>query len=425
MENLLFYSFILLVSILATLLLAKRGSVLLGIILLIEYFVISLFSIIIIKDKLMNFPDITLLPFIILLISYFIAFSPFFSSKNNFNADKIDITYYKVYNYMIYLYIIFSFITIMVYLPNVLDLIQSDNWAVSRQLYYDGLTTNVYENTIERISLNYVSYFRTFSILVYFIFLKYDYNPKLRTALLISIILTIFLASIQNVSRGMIFDFFLLFTAMYMFFRSALKKEIRKRLNIFMSTTAGIFLVYSMVVTISRFSNSGVLDSSSMNSLIEYFGQAPLVFNYGVFPIFTHTSGVYSFGKLFDLFLTNLEFSQSSIGGKWGSGFYTYVGPIYIDFGILGVIIHSLLICFVLTYLLSYKRFKISTIFLIFTIYEYLLRGALVIGRSYIISLVVNVLVYIFIYSQEKIKINSSKKPYLDLSSNHKKKYKF
>ncbi|MGV2939590.1 O-antigen polymerase [Mesobacillus sp. LC4] len=426
MESAVFYSVILLGSILLSLIInrSKSNDTSLGLMLLTVYFVISIFSIIIVKNNLMYLPEITFFPFIILLLSYSITFLPFFNSKNNLKVNNVEITYYKVYNYLIFLYIGFSIISIFIYLPHVAELITENNWALQRNMYYDDLADRPYNNFLERVALNYTSYFRTFAMLIFFIFLKYDYNPKLRSLLLITIVAEISLTAMQNVSRGMIFDFFILFIAMYIFFRKSLSQKNKRQIRVFFLTLGSIFLLYSIVVTISRFSESTSFDVNSMRSLIEYFGQSPLVFNYGVFPISMHTYGIYSFGRIFELFGADISYPQASIGGSWGSGFYTYVGLVFIDFGIMGVIIHALFINFVLTYLFRRNKFKVSHLFLIFTIYQYLLKGAFVIGRNYIISLVVYICIFIFLYLLERVKLDNGIKPYIDLSKKRNSKIK-
>lgn len=410
------YSLILFIWILVSIQIHIKKNISLVMILLVEYFIISVFSIMILKLNLRYYSDIKLTPYIILLVSYFIIFFPFLRSKNKFNAKRIEITYYKVYNYMVYLYLIFSIIAIYLFLPYASELIINNNWAMVRQLHYDDLSIRVYSNIFERIALNYVSYFRPFVMLIYFIFLKYDYKPKLRLALFIAITGNVLLASMQNVSRRMIFDFFILFFAMFIFFKKSLNKKTVRRINLMLTIVGTVFLMYSSIVTINRFSSTGDFDISAMHSLISYFGQPPLVFNSNVYPITKHTYGLYSFGRLFEMFGATLHYPQASIGGSWGSGFYTYVGLIYIDFGALGVIIHAIFISLILSYLLRRNRYRISTIYLIFIIYEYLLKGAFVIGRNYIIYLVMNIMIFIFIYIQERIKLKS-KKPIIDLST--------
>lgn len=385
----------------------KNGSLIK--ILLIEYFIISIFSLIILKEDLMQFNNISFFPYILLLTSYFIIFSSFFNNKRKLEVIYIDIKYYKAYDFLIYLYIIFSIISFRIYFPDVINMITENNWELNRRLYYNDLTVTVYDNLFERIALNYTAYFRTFSMLIYFIFLKNDFKTVLRSLLLISIISNVLMSSIENVSRGMIFDFFLLFISMYLFFKPSFKKEIVRKFNILMLILLSVFFLYTITVTVSRFSVSGEFDNNSFNSLVEYFGQSPLVFNDGVFSINNHTYGIYSFGKLFELLGHSIRYPQASIGGSWGSGFYTYVGIVYIDFGVIGVIAHAILLSGLLNYLLVKKNHKISSLFLFFSVYQYLLKGAFVIGRSYIITVIVTIIIYLIIYAHEKFKLRDIK----------------
>jgi oligosaccharide repeat unit polymerase len=171
-----------------------------------------------------------------------------------------------------------------------------------------------------------------------------------------------------------------------------------------------------MIVTISRFSTSDIIDTNSIQSLIEYFGQPPLVFNYGVFPITKHTYGIFSFGGILKIFNLDHNVSQSAIGGRWGSGFYTYVGPIYIDFGFIGVLLHAILISRFLIKLLRKKVFSVSSMFLIFLIYQYLLKGAFVIGSNYIIGVLMNLLIYMGIKLIENLKLREDSSIFVNFS---------
>lgn len=414
-----FYSIVLCLSLGFFLIGPQRKYKILGIILISEYFFISVCSIVMFANNYTDYSRVTLLPYIVLLVSYTLTFSPFLSLRNNFKVDKIDIKFHKVYYYLAIIYIGFSLVSILIYLPKVNEIITQNDWAMQRLLYYRGEQTQVYTNFFERMSLNFVNYFKLFALLIYFILLKYDIKKRFRLVLLICIISNVFLSAINSVSRGSIFDFFILFIAIFLFFRNGLSIKIKKSLTILIISIGVIFGFYALSVTISRFSSSNSLDASSLDSLIDYFGQAPLVFNQGVYPVVNHTYGVYSFGKLFELFGTEIYYPhQSEIGGSWGSGFYTYVGLIFIDFGISGVIIHGLFIHFILSYFIKKNKFKLSDMFLIFLIYEYLLKGGFVIGRNYIVGLLVLISIYTAMCFIEKIKISESSNNYINLSSN-------
>lgn len=417
MGNIIFYSLCLFILFILGLTLKKirNNNVNLGLVLLLLYFIISVFSIIIVKFRIMYIPELTLMPFIVLLASYVIIFYPFFSKNNYFDVENTDIIYYKVYDYLILVYILCTLIVIKVYLPNIIEVIINNNWAEKRNMIYLGEVGKIYNNIFERLAINYINYFSIFALLIYFIFLKYDCRKKIRTILLICIFICNIFPSIENASRGMIFDFFILFISMYLFFLNAIPKKIRRNIILFLIVIGSILVVYSVVVTISRFSVTSELDSNSLKALVEYFGQSPLVFNYGVFPITSHTYGVYSFQNLFSFLGMKDTFSQSDINGGWGYGFYTFVGSVFIDYGIMGVIIHALLLNFILIYLFKRKNFKLSTMYLIFIIYQYLLKGAFVIGRSYIVALTVYIIVYIFIMLIEKVGVSNRKKEILNL----------
>ncbi|WP_407102386.1 O-antigen polymerase [Desemzia sp. FAM 24101] len=390
----------------------KRAS--LGIVLIGQYFLISLFSVILLKENYMHFQQINLAPYLLLLVSYIITFFPFLDLKNEFKVTKLNVKYYRIYNYFVYLYIFFAVVVITMDLPSFLETIMSGEWSEQRNLYYDEKIV-LYDNLLERIALNYLVYFRLICLIIYFLFLKNDYKPRTRSLLLISIIIPLILTSIATASRGTIYQFFLLFFAFILFFSKAISKKQLRKIKIFIVILGSIFLIFALSVTIDRFSSSTSLDKSSLSSIIEYLGQSPLIFNERVFPINSHTLGTYSFGNLLEWFGVNIQYPQSTIGGSWGAGFYTYVGIPYIDFGIIGVIIHSILLNFVITYLMRKRKLKLRHFFMIFYVYEYLLKGSFVIGRSQIISVVINLIIYFCLYAIDKIKVNNKNKNYIEL----------
>jgi hypothetical protein len=100
--------------------------------------------------------------------------------------------------------------------------------------------------------------------------------------------------------------------------------------------------------------------------------------------------GDYALGDLF----VQRPFDQNMIGGKWGSAFYTFMGFLYIDWGVVGTLFLGLLVAvFSLNYL-KRGQLKISGCYLLFEYYHFLIDGFLVIGRGLFFRLLAVFLAY-------------------------------
>ena len=89
--------------------------------------------------------------------------------------------------------------------------------------------------------------------------------------------------------------------------------------------------------------------------------------------------------------------SPSELGGSWGSGFYTFVGWLFIDWGVGGTIVVVSVIALITNQIMRKKIYSIADLFIVFFVYYTLLQGVFVIGRSYIYNIVIAVVIYWFV----------------------------
>lgn len=350
------------------------------------YTIVGVCSVIAMKKGLLH-TDVTIFPYMFLILIYLIVFFPFLDKSINFNVKKLTSEINIKYLIFIYIFIFAGLITISYYIPLVKQLMISGAWNENRNNLYSG-NFHFSFTWYQYYALQFVEYTKLLGMVLGFLILRSGKRSALGlTAIIISCISTILSAMYQS-SRGAIVNVVLLLFAMLLFFYREMSDN-KKRL-IIICLLLGIVMVipYMIEVTISRFSSGGAFDS-----LLNYFGQPPVVFNYGVIPIKKHLFGTYAFGNLFGIEPIN----PADIGGLWGSGFYSFVGWLFIDWGYIGTILLSILISFFTRLIIAKKKYDIADVFLLFFIYYTLLQGVFVIGQDYCYNILMSIIIYILV----------------------------
>lgn len=365
----------------------KIKSNILGIFLLISYGFIALASIglCLFPNSELNISNITFLPYLYLIIAYLIFFAPFLYSKKDLSSSKVIFKINKYYLIFAFLYITASLITIKISIPFASLMLQLGDWAAS----YREETPVIYSNFIEYVAILFTSYTRLLALILgVLMFRKYQLLKYKYIAffLILSGIVTQIFSAIICTSRSMIFEIFLLLPAIYLFFYNDIDNKRKKIINTVILLSLLYVLHFFIDVTISRFESRGIFDS-----MLSYMGQAPIVFNTQMFGILDHfLYGDYTLGNLYGI----KSFSPLSIGGLWGTRFYTFVGWLYVDWGEIGTIICGLLLNLCCYLFIKKKSFDISDVYILFSYYLFLIKGVFVIGRSYVIQIIAIVIIY-------------------------------
>lgn len=362
---------------------------------------VSIFSVIAMKVGLVR-SDVTFFPYLFLIIVYLIVFYPFITKSVEFSIEKVTYVLNKKYVIFAYIFIIAGIISIMYYLPLVRQLILSGDWNQNRSDLYSGTFQFSY-TWYQYYALQFIGYTKILGLIVGFVFLRNEQKSILGWLSIIVGSLASVLSAMSQSSRGAIVNIVLLVLVIFIFFYRDMANS-KKRL-ILILVAAGILanLPYVIEVTVSRFSSSGAL-----SSIISYFGQPPVVFNYGVTPVYKHMYGVYAWGNLFNA----TPVSPSDIGGSWGTGFYSFVGWMYIDWGYIGTLIVSIIIAYITYRIINKNTYDIADLFLLFFIYYTLLQGAFVIGRDYCYNMFMALVIYGFVklfFDKYTLKIGSIK----------------
>lgn len=342
--------------------------------------------------------NISLLPYLFLIISYCIFFGPFLKNKSICSAYKIVPYVDRKYILFAIFYIVCALISIKCYLPAVGRLMASGDWASNRMELYSENLDAPYSNMIEYYSIQISGYCRILATIVGFSLLRANSSKKItkkytvinRIIGLLAIFTSIgyiLCASIYSSARGTIFNVLVLVMAIYLFFYYEIDKNKRKFITILALLIIACIIPYLIEVTVSRFSSEG-----AANSVVWYLGQAPIVFNKFIFTLEKHAWGKYGIGILF-----GEEFSAASIGGEWGAGFFTFVGWLCIDWSPIGVIIIGVLSSYLVLKVIKKRIYQISDVFLIFTYYQILTNGVFVIGRTYVYTLIGSFVIYVLL----------------------------
>lgn len=357
-----------------------------GIILVVWYAIIGVMASVAVNQGCFEDKDISFFPYIFLIFIFAIAFSPFLSRKSDVSVGKLALEINIKYVIFAYIFVITCIISVSFFLPQVMDLFATGDWKANRANLYNG---SLSFNTAwyQYYSLQFSGYTRLLGLIVGFGFLRNNVHVKLGWACILFGVATETMSAMYTSSRGSIVNIAILVGVIYVFFYQDLERK-KRNLIVFLCCMALFVIVpYVLEVTVSRFS------SEASSSLIEYFGQSPVVFNYGVSGIKKYLYGEYAFGSLFG----GRGISPTDVGGSWGSGFYTFVGWLFIDWGWIGTIIVASIIAFLIDYIIKKDAYLISDVYIIFFVYYTLLQGVFVIGRDYMYYIVAAILIYCFL----------------------------
>lgn len=328
-------------------------------------------------------------PYLLLIACYLIALYPLLRKESRQLEQSIDFKLSSFYTVFAVVYIVAAIVMVDCYLPSVLGNLESGEFSLNRRAYYSGEIVSPYRNSIDHYCSLFASYMYYLAITISF-FLFADTNGKrvkLGIVLLISAVSTQICMAVFTSSRGSIFIAGLTIAAMYLLLKSRLPGKSKYAVIVFAIICLAFMVPYALNVTEDRFSYS----STSFNSLIQYFGESPVVFNTGVSVIDDYMYGANVFGVLFDL----SKPPEGSIGGSWGTRFYTFVGWLFLDWGAIGALIGTSVFAFALVAVLRKRPLRLSDIYILVFYINEIINGAFVLGDSAIIAILFNVCVYL------------------------------
>lgn len=327
--------------------------------------------------------------FIYLFIIVILFFRPYFFDSNTL-YQKLYVRNKQILKFVTFLYILLAYIAIFYSINQAIENIKLGAWLFIRnQLYANEI--ELYTNQLDRVSKIISGYLRPVAIILFFYYLT---NKELKKIWLIifglSIIGPLTITAINTASRGLLVNLAVSLFIGYMIFRKGIPKSTKKVLVIVSLILIFLALSFSMAVIDSRFG-----ESQRGSSLLSYFGQSMLNFNYGL----TDSIRKFGNGKYFlDWFLPLFGIDQinmNSLGTHFGTGFFTFVGAWYIDFGPVGTFLIALLLPLIISRIFRYKsKVDIADLYIYMFYLEYLIMGVFVIGRGYALSWFIAIIIY-------------------------------
>ena len=193
-------------------------------------------------------------------------------------------------------------------------------------------------------------------IMLFYLFVKRKEHPKLLLLLVFSCtFLSPFFDAIGNASRGGFYFIFCNYVLCIVLFRNFLSRKIKKNLTLVCVIFLCSMLIFITLITSSRFDGGG--GSSSLYSLLLYFGQPFLNFNqmiYGEIASNALLDGRMSFEYIYrlieggeSLVITDSVQQWSNKLGFFADLFYTSIGNFYMDFGEVGAIVMCIIFSFI------------------------------------------------------------------------------
>lgn len=333
--------------------------------------------------------NLSIFNFIYLFIVVIIFIAPFRNKR--INAANVTIQETVLVKILLYIYILSSLVASYYTLPNTVALFQGGDWNALRQDLYTEGKLDLYGSQLERLVKNISSYLSTFAgIMAFYHLTKPKVNKTMTIFLFISWLLPSFLASTLVASRGMIAHLILKIGLLYVIFRVNIPKRRLKYLTIPLISAIIGMIIYTMIVSISRFG-----EETTSSSILTYLSHSMLSFNDGLMGhIQSYTNGKYFFSWILNALDLDSSYNLDNLGGTWGTAFITFIGCLYFDFGPIGTVAFAI-INSLLVYNVSRKRsYDIADLSLLVFFASYYVNGVFVSAPGSVIFYIMTYVVY-------------------------------
>lgn len=342
-------------------------------------------------DQWYDLSDTTLWGYLLIIICSLIAFKPFENYKSELFIDKFGTVNRerKLALYIAYSFIALFVVYVLTSFSNIRSAFSVSDYGSLRTDLYDNTTHGVQaamsNNTIGNLAYKIIWNFRLLVIFVGGILIKDKRKAKLGYAIIVADIFFVYVYASLNAARGGLVIFLLcVFLFLYPIIKN-LPRRVKFTLGIAIIIIVMIVGSYLIEVTVSRTAGNTSGGNLVLKNFAFYLGHGPIIFSK-----ITGSLKGFAFGKLVGGRLLNhffgLPFDGITILENIGypsilnNLFYTYLGPIYMDFGSLGCIIIYALWAWVMNKVMSEHRIRLSTIYLLSYYLFYFITGAFVIG---------------------------------------------
>lgn len=333
----------------------------------------------------LSYDNITIPPLLFLFTANYLLFNPFLRTNYN-KVKKIE-----VYNLRRVFTVISLFFSVIGILPLIDVILKLSSFSLVGAALADmysadeDKTTLIFSPAI-RPFFSIMRHFTVFIAFLFFYQLTLKKTNILTTVGLAGNLITFLLVSILSGSRGGIMSLLLICAFFLFFMKNIMKPQIVKVLLRMAAIICGIVAIGIISISISRLSDMSEKKGRELlmdQWISQYAGEGIVRYNHTIWHLDKHLGGSQNFPY-------PISFTDSSVkdletfAGKAESVlhtpitvFYTYVGDLIIDFGIGGALILSIIIFYVIKYLIKIKKGSISFYHLIILsfLYEYLSIG--------------------------------------------------
>jgi oligosaccharide repeat unit polymerase len=310
-----------------------------------------------------------------------LSIRPFLNFRSDKIYDKLVVQKPKLLKWYCNIFIICSLVSIIFSSPKIIDITIHGNWYDIYNEHW-GENFHMYVNQIDRFAKWVVGFTNPLAVIASFYFLTLKKRSKWFIILLfVAIILTSFQTAILTGTRGTLFLEIVKIFFYYVIFRKRISAKIKKYIFVFAIVFLVLTVSFSKAVTASRF------EDESQSSLLLYFGESMLVFNYGLMD----SIDKFMYGDfLFETFKSADRVLDPLIGTHFGVHFYTFVGAWYIDFGPRGTFLLDLFLTIILFKgWTTTQKICIADLLLYLHWLMFLTNGVFVIGYGYYFSWVI------------------------------------
>ena len=366
--------------------------------------------------------QLTLQPFIYLFVAFLLFSRMFIFSGARWSDAMGDFVYRKnnVFDVMCMLFIVFAIFNIFnadfSMSSMSLDEIERnalDNYGEHIDKYGD----KGYSNFIERISMNYCSWFKVAALIGMYNNLCQKRNG-FAVALGASIFLPTFMNSIMMGTRGTLFTEIMLFLSAYLLYKKYIPKDTKKKMYAIATFVGVISLLVVIAVTNSRFADT---KEGSGGSVLAYFGQAMLYFDNGLYDqVNGMLYGLRTFKTVVSFFGVSLPEGFRAdffLGTNFGTGFTTVIGMLILDFGFVGTIVLVTILPFIISKMCTYRKsFTVASLYLYLFFFNRLLFGAFTNGSGADLQYIIAFFFYFFfrfVFDSTSKKVRVSQIPQL------------
>lgn len=351
-----------------------------------------------------EFRNTTLLPYIYLfvcLLIYLSAFRGFTLKGKLILHETIGL---KV---LAWIFILSGIASIYYTLPNAVELIQSGEWGLLRQMVYEESDeVQLYQSALERLVKNIHGYLSPFGVVMCFYYLTSKTTNRFKTALIwIAWLVPGVLGAMLVASRSMVIIQMLTIALCFVLFKDLISVKVKRIFSISMISFSIPVILYTIAVSVSRF---GEDDAGS--SAFDYLGHSMMAFNHGIASMREFMWGDYSMSFFQKLLGIHSNFDIKSSGYDASSAFYTFIGCIYLDYGPIFTFLIGLVFFSVMKKILTKQNLKVSDLVIIVFVLVELMHGVFVWGKGYALSWVMMVVVFLIVKYLEKSAVKEKKR---------------